>query len=87
MLTTVCKLTDYLMTTPIPDKKTETVAIHLFLEIMLKFGFPRTLHSDNRIEFKSKLIEHLAQQLGKKKTYISPNNPKPTENLNHHMDS
>ena len=63
------------MTTPIPDKKTMTVAIHLFLELMLKFGFPRTLHSDNVTEFKSKLTGHLTQQLGKKKTYICSQHP------------
>ena len=39
---------------------------------MLKFGFPRILHSDNGREFKSKLIYYLSQQLGIKKTYISP---------------
>ena len=33
------------------------------------------LHSDNRTEFKSKLTEHLAQQLGFKKTYIFPYHP------------
>ena len=38
--TVVCNLAGYLMTTPITDKKTATVAIHLFLEIMLKFSFP-----------------------------------------------
>ena len=31
-LTTICNLTGYLMTTPIPDKKTSTVAIYLFSE-------------------------------------------------------
>ena len=40
-LTSICNLTGYLMTIPIPDKKTSTVAIHLFADIMLKFGFPR----------------------------------------------
>ena len=30
------------------------------------------LYSDNGSEFKSKLIKHLSQQLGIKKTYISP---------------
>ena len=74
-LTVVCKLTSYLMTTSIPDKKTATVAIHLFSDIMLKFGFPRILHSNNGTEFKSKLIEHLIQQLSIKKTYISPYHP------------
>ena len=48
------------------------VAMHLFSEIMLKFSFPRILHSDNRTEFRSKLIEHLSQQLGMKKMYFSP---------------
>ena len=69
-LTTVCNLTGYLMTSPIKDKKTTTVVTHLFSDIMLKFGFPRILHSENGSEFKSKLIEHLSQQLGIKKTYI-----------------
>ena len=69
--TAICNLTGYLMTTPSPIKKTTTVAVQLFLEIFLKFSFPKILHSDNRAEFKSKLIEHLTQQLGVKKTYIS----------------
>ena len=34
-LTAICNLTGYLMTTPISDKKTLTVARHLFLEILL----------------------------------------------------
>ena len=69
------------MITPIPDKKTATVDIHLFLEIMLKFSFPRILHSDNRTEFKSKLSEHLTQQLSIKKTYISPCHPQASGKL------
>ena len=60
---------------PIPNKKTSAVAWYLFSEILLKFGFPRILHSHNGTELKSKLIEHLAQQLGIKKTYISPTTP------------
>ena len=81
VLTAVCNLTGYLMTTPIPDKKTVTVAIHLFLEIMLKFGFPRILHSDNGEGFKSKLIEHLTELISIKKTYISPHHPQPNGKL------
>ena len=61
------------MTSPIKDKKT-TVVTHLFLDIMLKFGFPRILNSDNGTDFKSKLIEHLSQQLGIKR-HISPITP------------
>ena len=44
---------------------------------MLTVGFLRILHSDNGMEFKSKAIEHYAQKLGIKKTYISPHHPKP----------
>ena len=58
VLTAICNLMGYLMTSPIPNKKTSTVAIHLFADIMLKFGFPRIFHSDNRTESKSKLTEH-----------------------------
>ena len=57
------------MLTSILDKKTMTVATHLFSEIMLKFYFRRILHFDNGTEFKSRLAEHLSQQLGIKKTY------------------
>ena len=39
---------------------------------MLKLGFPRTLHLNSGTEFKSKLIEHLTQQLGIKKMYFPP---------------
>ena len=86
-LTVVCNFTGYLMTTPIKDKKMATIVIHLFLEIMLKFSFPRILHSDNRTEFKSKLIEHHTQQLGIKKTYISHHHPQANGKLKHHIDS
>ena len=60
------------MTTPIKDIKTKSEGNHLFLDIMLKFGFPRILHSDNGMEFKSKLMEHLTEHLGIRKTFISP---------------
>ena len=71
-LTAICNLTDYLMTMPIPDKKTATIAVQSFSEIFLNFGFPRIRHSDNGTEFKSKLIEHLTQQLGvRKPTFLS----------------
>ena len=59
------------MTTPIRDKRT-SVANHLFADIMLKFGFPRKLHSDNGMEFKSKLMEILSQQLGIRKNLHFP---------------
>ena len=63
------------MTTLIRDKKTMSVANHLFADIMLTFGFPRILHSDYYAEFKSKLMENLSQQLGIRKTFISPCHP------------
>ena len=49
-----------------------TVANHLFSDIMLKFGFPRMLHSGNGTEFKSVHIEKLSQQLGIRNIFISP---------------
>ena len=63
------------MTTPIKDKKPTSVANQLFLDIMLKFGFPRILQSDNGVEFKSKLTEDLPWQLGIRQTFISPCHP------------
>ena len=80
-LTVVCNLTDYLMTTSIKDKKTITVANHLFLDIILKFGFPRIYHSENSIKFKSKLRENFSQQLGIRKTFISPHHPQANRKL------
>ena len=63
------------MTTPIRDKKTTSVANHLFADFILKLGFPRILHSGNGVEFKSKLMENVSQQLGIRKTFISPCHP------------
>ena len=74
-LTAIYNLTGYLLTTPIPDKKTSTKAVQLFSEIFLELGFTRILHSDNGTELKLKMMEHLMQQLGVKKTYISPYHP------------
>ena len=69
------------MTTPIKDTKMIMIANHLFLDIMLIFGFPRILHSDNGTEFKPKLIENLSQQLGVRKTFISPCHPQAKRKL------
>ena len=63
-----------------------TVADHLFLDIMLKVGLPRILHSDNGLEFKSKLIENLSHQLCIKKAYISLTTQKLMEKWNLHID-
>ena len=64
VLTAVCNLTGYLMTTLIKDKKTMSAANHLFADIMVKFSFPRILHLNSGTELKSKLMENLSQQLG-----------------------
>ena len=85
-LTAIFNLTGYLMTTTIKDKKMTTVANHLFSDIMLKFGFPRMLHSDNGTEFKSKIIENLSQQFGIRKTFISPCHLQANGNWNLHID-
>ena len=49
-LTAVFNLTGYLMATPIRDKRTMSAVNHLFADIMLRFGFPRILPSDNGAE-------------------------------------
>ena len=66
--------------TLITDKKTTSVVNHLFADIMLKWGFPRILHSDSGAEFKSKLMEIISEQLGIKKTFIFPYHPRHMEN-------
>ena len=60
-LTAVCNLIGYCNHPNQRQKKTMTEINHLFLEIMLKFGFPRIFHSPNGTEFKSKLMENLSQ--------------------------
>ena len=60
------------MTNPIRDKKTISVVTHLFADIMFKFGYTRILHLDSGVEFKSKLMQNLSQQLGIGKTFIPP---------------
>ena len=59
------------MITPIKNKITSVVN-HLFANIPLKWGFPRILHSDHGVEFKSKLMESLSQQLGIRTIIIFP---------------
>ena len=84
-LTTVWNLTGYLMTTQIKAKKTMTVVNHLFSDIMLKFGFPRILPLIMGQNFKSRVIEHLSQQLGIKKTYICPHHSQANRKLESHI--
>ena len=57
------------MTTLIRDKKAMLVANHLFPD-MLKSGFPRILHLDNGVEFKSKLMENLSTTWYKKNLHF-----------------
>ena len=38
-LTAICNLTGYLRMTPIPDKKTSTIAVQLFSEIFLNSAY------------------------------------------------
>ena len=68
------------MTTHIKDKKTMAIVIYLLSDIVLKCGFPRILHSDNGMEFKSKLIKHHSQQLGIKRLMFPLTTHKPMEN-------
>ena len=78
--TAIFNLIGYLMTTHIPNKKITTLAVQLFSEIFPKFGFPSILHSDNIAKFISKFIKNLTQQIGVKKTFISPSPHHPQPN-------
>ena len=53
---------------------TTSVTNHFFAARMLKWGFP-ILHLNNTGEFRFKLMESLSQQLGIRKTFISPHHP------------
>ena len=72
VFTMICNLTGYLMTTQIRNKSTTSVANYLFADIMLKWGFPRILHLDNGVEFKSKLMENLSQPVGIRTNFHFP---------------
>ena len=80
--TAICNLTGYLMTTPHTRQKDLNCSHTLiFGKKLLKFSFPRILHSDNGTEFKSKLIEHLTEQVSYQENLYFPHHPQSNRKL------
>ena len=60
---------------PLPDHTALTVADALVVEVFLKFGTPRLIHSDQGAEFQSELIRELCRILEIKQTRTAPYHP------------
>ena len=75
-LTVICMLTGYTWCIPIPDKSAETIVKSYIREVYSKYGGSRKILSDNGTEFKNKLFEQVAKDLGiEHKVYSPPYHP------------
>ena len=75
-LTVICMLTGYTWCIPIADKSAETIVKAYIREMYSKFGGSRKILSDNGTEFKNKLFDQVAQNLGiEHKIYSPPYHP------------
>ena len=75
-LTVICMLTGYTWCIPISDKSAETIVKAYIREVYSKYGGSRKILSDNGTEFKNKLFEQVAQELGiEHKVYSPPYHP------------
>ena len=75
-LTIICMLTRYTWCIPIVDKSAEIIVKSYIKEVYSKYGGSRKILSDNGTEFKNKLFEQVAQDLGiEHKVYSPPYHP------------
>ena len=75
-LTVICMLTGYTWCIPIADRFAETIVKAYIREVYSKYGGSRKILSDNGMEFKNKLSEQVAQDLGiEHKIYSPPYHP------------
>ena len=75
-LTVICMLTGYTWCIPIADKYAETIVKAYIKEVYSKYGGSRKILSDNGTEFKNKLFDQVAQDLGiEHKVYSPPYHP------------
>ena len=75
-LTVICMLTGYTWCIPIADKSAETIVRAYIKEVYSKYGGSRKILSDNGTEFKNKLFEQVAHELGiEHKVYSPPYHP------------
>ena len=63
ILTTQCDLTKFVTTTPIENKRTETVAKTCVEQVILKYGVPETICTDRGTEFLSTLFNEICKLL------------------------
>lgn len=68
-------LTKYAWAFPTKNQKATTVAKVLWEKVLVNFGFPRKLHSDQGRDFESKLIKDLCKMAGIEKTRTTPYHP------------
>ena len=71
-LTVVCMLTGFTWCIPIPNKKAETVLTAYLDNVYSCFGGSQKILSDNGTEFKNKLFEKVASELGVQRKVYSP---------------
>ena len=63
-LTVICMLTGYVFCIPLKTKTAEEVLQHTLITCMPKFGGSIKILSDNGTEFKNKIFEQVAKELG-----------------------
>ena len=81
-LTVICMLTGYTWCIPIPDKSPETIVKSYIRVVYSKYGGSRKILSDNGTEFKNKLFEQVAKDLGiEHKVYSPPYHPSSNERI------
>ena len=75
-LTVICMLTGYVFFVPLQTKTTEEVLQAYIDQVYSKFGGSLKILSDNGTEFKNKLLEQVAKELGVEyKLYTPPYHP------------
>ena len=67
--------TKYSWAFPTPNQKATTVAKLLWEKVLVHFGFPQRLHSDQGRDFESKIIKDLCKMAGIEKTRTTPYHP------------
>lgn len=65
----------FLITSPIPNKQAETIAKHLMFKVLLQYGCPEVICSDNGTEFVNKVVEEMNSLLSVKHVFGSSYHP------------
>lgn len=76
--------TKYAVAVPTPNQKARTVAKCLWENLIVHYGFPERLHSDQGPDFESRTIKELCEISGIKKIRTTPYHPRgnPVERFN-----